>query len=434
MYVYPPDDPSGLESWRDKIKIDAEHARRNANINLFKTIMEKNNMECKNIEQSRMERHKKFGKESVEKMVAWALSHHLQNAPKDSVVQIGKKLNIDYTSIDYALDLWEKLHPKKDKKSIDDIDFDNEFEKNLSSEVIPHASLGVKFEDIGALEKVKETLIELVLLPLQRPELFRKGKLTKPCKGILLFGPPGTGKTMLAKAIATEANANFINISMSSIASKWFGEGEKYVRALFSLAAKLKPAIIFIDEVDSILGRRDKHGEHEGMRKIKNEFMSCWDGLRSSEGVILLAATNRPFDLDDAVLRRLPRRILVDLPTKENRIQILKVILKDEQLSDDVNFEKLAEITEGYSGSDLYNMCKAAAYYPIKEILKREKENKKREKIEFRPLIMKDFEMAQKEVTSSVSENALSVAELRKWNELYGEGGQKHNDGLPYFL
>src|SRR5690606_7060277 len=111
---------------------------------------------------------------------------------------------------------------------------------------------------------------------------------------------------------------------------------EKYVRALFSLAAKLKPAIIFIDEVDSILGRRDKHGEHEGMRKIKNEFMSCWDGLRSSEGVILLAATNRPFDLDDAVLRRLPRRILVDLPTKENRIQILKVILKDEQLSDDV--------------------------------------------------------------------------------------------------
>jgi len=193
--------------------------------------------------------------------------------------------------------------------------------KRLLTEVIPATEINIKFEDIGAHDKVKETLQELVMLPLQRPELFRKGNLKKPCKGILLFGPPGTGKTMLAKAVATESGANFISISMSSIASKWFGEGEKYTRAIFTLASKIAPCVIFVDEVDSLLGKRDSNGEHEAMRKIKNEFMMMWDGLKSkdSERIIVLGATNRPFDLDEAVLRRMPRRLLIDLPDAENR-------------------------------------------------------------------------------------------------------------------
>ncbi|GAA0167873.1 hypothetical protein LIER_40458 [Lithospermum erythrorhizon] len=124
----------------------------------------------------------------------------------------------------------------------------NEFEKRLLNDVIPSSEIGVSFDDIGALENVKDTLKELVMLPLQRPELFRKGQLTKPCAGILLFGPPGTGKTMLAKAVATEAGANFVNISMSSNTSKWFGEGEKYVKAVFSLASKIAPGVVFVDE------------------------------------------------------------------------------------------------------------------------------------------------------------------------------------------
>ncbi|KAI6694767.1 hypothetical protein NL676_022477 [Syzygium grande] len=134
-------------------------------------------------------------------------------------------------------------------------------------------------------------------------------KEAHPCKGSLLFGPPGASKTMLAKAVATEAGANFINISMSSITSKWFGEGEKYVKAVFSLASKIALSFVFVDEVDSMLGQRENPGEHEAMRKMKNEFMVNWDGLwtKDTERVLVLAATKRPFDLDEAVIRRLPR-------------------------------------------------------------------------------------------------------------------------------
>lgn len=152
------------------------------------------------------------------------------------------------------------------------------------------------------------------MLPLRRPDLF-KGGLLKPCRGILLFGPPGTGKTMLAKAIANEAQASFINVSMSTITSKWFGEDEKNVRALFTLAAKVSPTIIFVDEVDSMLGQRNRAGEHEAMRKIKNEFMTHWDGLlsRPDQKILVLAATNRPFDLDEAIIRRFERRSVFSL-------------------------------------------------------------------------------------------------------------------------
>jgi len=190
---------------------------------------------------------------------------------------------------------------------------------------------------------------------------------------------------MLAKAVATESGANFISISMSSIASKWFGEGEKYTRAVFTLASKISPCVIFVDEIDSLLSRRDSNGEHDAMRKIKNEFMMMWDGLKSkdSERIIVLGATNRPFDLDDAVLRRMPRRILVDLPDTENRKKIIKVILKDEELSPDVSADEISSITEGFSGSDLKNLCIAAAYQTIREFMESEKDSKKRKERDF---------------------------------------------------
>ena len=154
---------------------------------------------------------------------------------------------------------------------------DNEFEKRIRPEVIPANEIGVTFADIGALDEIKESLQELVMLPLRRPDLF-KGGLLKPCRGILLFGPPGTGKTMLAKAIANEAGASFINVSMSTITSKWFGEDEKNVRALFTLAAKVAPTIIFVDEVDSMLGQRTRVGEHEanGLMAVMQMTLQIW--------------------------------------------------------------------------------------------------------------------------------------------------------------
>lgn len=184
---------------------------------------------------------------------------------------------------------------------------------NFRSALGRRSSLLVKlmwtFADAGALDDIKESLQELVMLPLRRPDLFHGG-LLKPYIGILLFGPPGTGKTIMAKDIAKEAEANFINVSMSNITSKWFGEDEKNVRTLFSLAAKVSPTIIFVDEVDSMLGQRTRVGEHKAMRKIKNEFMTHWVGLMTKPGqrILVLAATNRPFDLNEAIIRRLERR------------------------------------------------------------------------------------------------------------------------------
>eukprot|EP00191_Tetraselmis_sp_GSL018_P005038 CAMPEP_0177609912 /NCGR_PEP_ID=MMETSP0419_2-20121207/19416_1 /TAXON_ID=582737 /ORGANISM="Tetraselmis sp., Strain GSL018" /LENGTH=1403 /DNA_ID=CAMNT_0019105017 /DNA_START=319 /DNA_END=4527 /DNA_ORIENTATION=+ len=336
----------------------------------------------------------------------------------------------------------------KPNSSLKDVQTDNEFEKRLLSEVIPAAEVGVRFEDIGALDSVKATLQEVVMLPLQRPELFRRGSLTKPTRGVLLFGPPGTGKTMLAKAVASESGANFINVSMASLASKWFGEGEKYVRALFTLAHKIAPSVVFVDEVDSMLGRRDKHGEHEAMRKIKNEFMSHWDGLKTREKdrVLVLAATNRPYDLDEAVIRRMPRRLMVDLPDTENRVKILKVILKDEELEGGFDYEALAGVTEGYSGSDLRNLCVTAAFQPIRDYLQEEKKRKREAEAEggpspgqdapaevkLRPLTLADVMAARDSVCASVSGDTQSMSELRQWNEMYGEGGSRRRDTLSY--
>jgi len=304
----------------------------------------------------------------------------------------------------------------------------DEFERNFISAVVPPHEIGVKFEDIGALEDVKKTLDELVTLPMRRPELFSRGNLLRPCKGILLFGPPGTGKTLLAKALATEAGANFISITGSSLTSKWFGDAEKLTKALFSFASRLAPVIIFVDEVDSLLGARGGAMEHEATRRMRNEFMAAWDGLRSKENqrILIFGATNRPFDLDDAVIRRLPRRIYVDLPDAQNRMKILKILLAKENIESEFGFDELANATEGYSGSDLKNLCVAAAYRPVHELL--EEENKgcvASSKTSLRSLKLDDFIEAKAKVSPSVSFDATSMNELRKWNEQYGEGGSR---------
>uniref|UniRef100_A0A7I4CAX9 AAA+ ATPase domain-containing protein n=1 Tax=Physcomitrium patens TaxID=3218 RepID=A0A7I4CAX9_PHYPA len=410
-----------LADWSRQLELDAEELKAEANRQQLRMVMGASGVECDDLASIDIRTYL-LTKEMSEKVVGWGVSHHLQNQAEP--VLRNKKLVIDAQSLQHSLtELQSVQRSPARKKSLKDVVTENEFEKMLLPEVIPPDELGVTFDHIGALDNVKETLRELVMLPLQRPELFVKGQLTKPCRGLLLFGPPGTGKTMLAKAVATEAGANFINISMSTIASKWFGEAEKYVKAVFTLASKISPSVIFIDEVDSMLGRRGKDSEHSAMRKLKNEFMASWDGLRTRERerVLVLAATNRPFDLDEAVIRRFPRRLMIDLPDADQRVKIMKVI---------------------------FSLCTTAAYRRIRELLDQEKKDKESAKAAgveppqveagvtpyIRPLSMADMRQAMEKVRSSVASDAGSMLELQQWNEQYGEGGTRKKTTLSYFM
>ncbi|KAL6527610.1 hypothetical protein OROMI_029421 [Orobanche minor] len=442
-----PQDEIELVDWKQQLDRDVETMKSQSNIGNIRSVLNRLNLDCPTLDTLCI-KDQALTSESVERIIGWALSHHFMHCSEASLGE--SKFILSSDSIRYGFDILQGIQNENKglKKSLKDVVTDNEFEKKLLAEVIAPGDIGVSFADIGALENVKETLKELVMLPLQRPELFTKGQLTKPTKGILLFGPPGTGKTMLAKAVATEAGANFINISMSTISSKWFGEGEKYVKAVFSLASKISPSVVFVDEVDSMLGRRENPGEHEAMRKMKNEFMMNWDGLRTKdkERVLVLAATNRPFDLDEAVIRRLPRRLMVNLPDAQNREKILNVILAKEELTPTVDLAAVANMTNGYSGSDLKNLCVTAAHCPIREILEKEKkemalalaDNRPSPALhgsaDVRPLIMDDFKYAHEQVCASVSSESQNMNQLLQWNELYGEGGSRKKISLSYFM
>ncbi|WJX34302.1 hypothetical protein P8452_22427 [Trifolium repens] len=269
----------------------------------------------------------------------------------------------------------------------------NSYEDVIACDVINPDHIDVEFDSIGGLATIKEALFELVILPLKRPDLFSYGKLLGPQKGVLLYGPPGTGKTMLAKAIAKESGAVFINVRISNLMSKWFGDAQKLVTAVFSLAHKLQPAIIFIDEVDSFLGQR-RQSDHEALLNMKTEFMALWDGFTTDQNarVMVLAATNRPSELDEAILRRFPQAFEIGMPNQKERAEILKIILKDERVEDNIDFGSIARSCKGYTGSDLFDLCKKAAYFPIRELLDYEKKGK--QSPEPRPLSQLDLEKA----------------------------------------
>ncbi|KAI5706626.1 hypothetical protein M8J75_009902 [Diaphorina citri] len=275
----------------------------------------------------------------------------------------------------------------------------------------------VQWQDIAGQEVAKQALHEMVILPSLRPELFTG--LRTPSRGLLLFGPPGNGKTMLARAVATACNATFFSISAASLTSKYVGQGEKLVRALFAMARELQPSIIFIDEVDSVLSER-KEGEHEASRRLKTEFLLEFDGLHSNSEhrLLVMGATNRPQELDEAVLRRFSKRIYVTLPDSKTRKSLLEKLLnKHGNPLSQLELDAVAKLTEGYSGSDLTNLAKDAALGPIREL--NADQVIKVDLKSVRNISYRDFLESLKRIRRSVSPS--SLIQYEAWNRDYGD-------------
>ncbi|KAK4223208.1 putative vacuolar protein sorting-associated protein [Podospora fimiseda] len=225
----------------------------------------------------------------------------------------------------------------------------------------------VSWEDVAGLEGAKEALKEAILLPIKFPNLFQ-GK-RQPWKGILLYGPPGTGKSYLAKAVATEAKSTFFSISSSDLVSKWMGESERLVKQLFAMARENKPSIIFIDEIDALCGPRGE-GESEASRRIKTEMLVQMDGVgKDSKGVLILGATNIPWQLDGAIRRRFQRRVHISLPDVAARTTMFKLAVGDTKTAlKQEDFRELALASEGYSGSDISIVVQDALMQPVRKI------------------------------------------------------------------
>ncbi|XP_004349403.2 spastin [Capsaspora owczarzaki ATCC 30864] len=295
------------------------------------------------------------------------------------------------------------------------VNIDPKMADHILNEIVDNGP-PITFDDVVGLDTAKRLLNELVILPSLRPDVFQG--LLAPSRGLLLFGPPGNGKTMLAKAVAHEAKAKFFNITASSLSSKYVGDSEKMVRALFAMARELQPSVIFIDEIDSILAERGGGNEHEASRRLKNEFLICFDGVgtQPDERVLVMGATNRPQDLDEAARRRMPKRVYIPLPDQRTRVAMVQSLLKKGRHAlSDRDIDQLAKHLEGYSGSDMTALAKDAALGPIRELGNRvltvSPEN-------IRPLKLGDFQAAMKNVRPSVSGESLRSFE--NWNLQYG--------------
>ena len=327
---------------------------------------------------------------------------------------------------------------------------DSELIEMLEREVVdsnPH----VQFNDIAELKNAKGALMEAAILPLMKPEFF-KG-IRRPWKGILLYGPPGTGKTMLAKALATQNRTTFFNVHSSSFASKWRGESEKLVRILFEMAQFYAPTTIFIDEVDSLCSKRGEGGEGNDSRRVKTEILVRMDGLNSDNNteengednnknnnnnnkkgeeppknkiVTVVGATNRPWDLDDALRRRFEKRIYIPLPNVDGRRQLFELNLKKVAVDSNLDYDKLIKATDGYSGADISNVCREAALMPLRKALKANKGREIEDLVDdrnFRNEIekaigMEDLNAAIENISKSVSKKDLETYD--QWTKEFG--------------
>ncbi|NXX89422.1 FIGL1 protein, partial [Centropus bengalensis] len=276
----------------------------------------------------------------------------------------------------------------------------------------------VNWDDIAGVEFAKATIKEIVVWPMLRPDIFTG--LRGPPKGILLFGPPGTGKTLIGKCIACQSGATFFSISASSLTSKWVGEGEKMVRALFAVARCQQPAVIFIDEIDSLLSQRGD-GEHESSRRIKTEFLVQLDGAATSseDRILVVGATNRPQEIDEAARRRLVKRLYIPLPEASARKQIVTRLMSKEHCSlNEEEIELIVKKSNGFSGADMTQLCREASLGPIRSLQSMDIATIMPDQV--RPIAFLDFESAFRTVRPSVSSKDLELYET--WNQTFGCG------------
>jgi len=291
---------------------------------------------------------------------------------------------------------------------------DEELQSKILSMIVPEKP-DVSWDDIAGLEHAKQAIEDAIILPLKRQDLF-KGMPT--WKGILLFGPPGCGKTLLAKAAATECNATFFNVSAADIMVKWVGDSEQRIKALFEIARKHQPSIIFLDEIDA-LGVERTGVESAVSTRVLSQMLQMMDGVLSKpdERIVVLGATNRPWNIDSALLRRFDKRILVPLPDFETRRKIFEITIRkmpNFRVAEDVNLDELAKLTEGYSGDDIKKLCMDAWYIPIHEL----KDQNMLENGKPRPVTRDDFLKALEKRKASVSPEELRLN--LEWSKKYG--------------
>ena len=364
--------------------------------------------EFRNIVSSKINEKIKILKKEAKKCAKLKKENAKKNKTKNKNDFNDINQNQNITNYNYNINIQNKQAPK----SIHDAEEDA-MDQKIESEIMVK-NPRVKFTDIIGMQEMKQTLYEIIVVPTIRPDLFTG--IRKPQRGILLFGPPGTGKTMIAKAIASECNSTFFNISASSLTSKWVGESEKTVKSLFKVAYKRVPSIIFIDEIDSILSKRSG-SENEATKRLKTEFLIQFDGLGSNTNarLLVIAATNRPMDLDEALLRRLPKRVYCGPLDEDGRFEFIKKVINrvETNLSDE-DIREIAKMTNDYSNSDLMEMCREAAYQPVRELSMEEilKINK------FRPLVKQDLIKAVQKIRGTLSKKVRD--ELQKWNEQFG--------------
>ncbi len=249
----------------------------------------------------------------------------------------------------------------------------------------------VKMSEVADLVEAKQAISEAILAPLRYPALFR-GKARQPWRAILFYGPAGCGKTLIAKAVASEFNATFFNVSAGNIVSKWLGESEKLVMKLFELARRNQPAVIFIDELDSV-GISRSGDEVGGERRLKTQLLTEIQGLSTSQSdkVTVIGATNVPWELDVALKSRFEKRIYIPLPDHEARREIFEIHMEDIEVGPDVDYLELADLTEGYSGRDISIVCREAAMEPIRELQQHDRGETDETLLDIRPVEREDF-------------------------------------------